>query len=323
MMKACVRDEYCEIDQFEIRDVPVESPGPGEMLVRVEVSTVSRTDCGVATGKPFPIRFFAGLRRPKIIMTGTDFAGDVLEVGDGVSFSPGDRVYGFCDDGLGSHAERLLVPKGTAVTKIPEGVSYEDAAASIEGFHYALNGLNRVQLRPGDRAFVNGGTGAIGSAAIQLLKSRGVFVAATAPDGHLDTVAALGADQVIAFEQRDFTDASLYPDVFRFIFDAVGKSSFSAVTPLLAKNGVYISSELGPNNENPWLALATPLTGGRRVKFPIPVDIPGSLKESSKMLAAATFRPLIDRYYSLDDAVEAFRYVDSGQKIGNVLLRPS
>lgn len=278
------------------------------------------TDCGALRGKPYIFRFFVGWPRPRFVATGSDFAGEVVAIGPGVTrFRVGERVMGFHDHGLGSHADYVSVAERQPVVPIPEGVSFEAAAASMEGAHYARNFINKVALKPGDAVLVNGATGAIGSAAIALLKQRGANVTAVCGGAHLAAVAALGADRTIDYLPAPFT-AQLEGQTFDFVFDAVGKSSFDACRPLLGEKGIYVSSELGPRGENPVLALCAPFMRGPKVRFPLPTDIPKTLQTITPLLAQGTFKPLIDRRYGLDEIREAFAYVESGQKIGNVLI---
>jgi NADPH:quinone reductase-like Zn-dependent oxidoreductase len=319
-MKTSYRSHYGPPETLSVREVPIPEPGPGEILVRVRATTVNRTDCGALWGKPYVFRFFVGWPRPRVPATGTDFAGEVAATGPGVTrFAAGDRVMGFDDNNLGSHAEYLRLPERQAIAAIPGGVSFEFAAASMEGAHYARNFLNKVALKPGDRVLVNGATGAIGSAAIVLLKHAGIHVTAVCAGPHRAAVEALGADRVLDYTRAPFTE-QLRGERFPFVFDAVGKSTFGACRPLLGDKGIYVSSELGPGGQNIFLALAAPLMRGPKVLFPLPTNIAKTLAEITPLLADGTFKPLIDRRYALDDIREAFTYVASGQKIGNVLL---
>lgn len=319
-MRTSYRTAYGPPDVLTIREMPIPEPGPGELLVRVRAATVNRTDCGALWGKPYIFRFFVGWPRPREVATGTDFAGEVVAIGSGVTrFAIGDRVMGFHDHGLGSHAQYLRVSERRPIVRIPDGISFEAAAASMEGAHYARNFLRCVPLKPGDAVLVNGATGAIGSAAIALLKNAGAIVTAVCAEPHRAAVAALGADRTIDYLRAPFA-VQLEGETFAFVFDAVGKSSFGACRPLLPRTGVYLSSELGPRGENPFLALIAPLMRGPKVRFPVPTDIPQSLALVSSLLAQGVYKPLIDRRYALDDIREAFTYVNSGQKIGNVLL---
>ncbi len=317
-MKASIRYEYGSADAIQVLDIPIPEPKAGEIRIRVMATTVNRTDIGVLTGKPYLMRAFAGFPKPNKPVTGTDFAGVVDKLGEGVSgFQPGDRIWGLQDNGLGTHGEYACISAKTAHLPIPEGVDFPTIVACAEAAHYAVNFLNKVILRPGDHVLVNGGTGAIGSAAIQLLKSRGIRVTAVCHEIHVEKVKSLGADRVIALEKEDFTKGSIQ---YEFVFDAVGKSRFSRCKPILKPGGIYISSELGPNWENLELALTTPIFGGKKVVFPLPVDILASMKAIQELLLSGEFRPLMDRSYPLDQVREAFAYVASGQKTGNVIL---
>jgi NADPH:quinone reductase-like Zn-dependent oxidoreductase len=284
-------------------------------------STVNRTDMGVLSGKPLIFRLFTGLPRPRNPVLGTDFAGQVLEVGREVQeYGPGDRVWGFYDAGLGSHAEYLCLDVRRPMALIPSGISYEHAAASAEGAHYAYNFIKRARVGPGARVMVHGGTGAIGSAAIQLLVHYGATVVATARAAHMGMVKTLGASQVIDYEKEDFTQIDT---TFEMVFDAVGKSRYAHCKKLLGPGGKYLSSELGPHGENLFLPMATCLARKPRAVFPFPSDIPASLHLMSELLASGKFNPLVDKVYSLDQAQEAYLYVATGQKVGNVVLRMS
>jgi NADPH:quinone reductase-like Zn-dependent oxidoreductase len=173
-MRSIVRTRYGPPAILSIQEVDRPVPRRGEILVRVHATTVNRTDCGALWGKPFIFRFFVGFPKPRHLATGTDFAGTVVSTGNSVSrFKVGDRVFGFDDNCLGSHAEYLVIPENRPMATIPEGVSFEQAAASLEGAHYAYNFVTKIQLRKDDRVLVNGATGAIGSAAVQILRNWG------------------------------------------------------------------------------------------------------------------------------------------------------
>lgn len=315
-MKAAYREHYR--DALTVREVAQPVPRPDEILVRVHATTVNRTDCAVMTGKPFIMRFFTGLMKPTSPIPGTDFAGEVVAVGDRVSlFKKGQRVFGFNDQGLGSQAEYVAVSEQQAIAEIPQNVSYPQAAASLEAAHYAYNFLSKVKLTAGAQVLVNGATGGIGSAMVQFLRHAGVRVTATANTKNLALVKQLGAERVINFEIEDFTRIE---DRFEFVFDAVGKSTFGKCRHLLKPKGVYISSEPGPWLQNPLLALVTPLLPGKTVKFPLPLDIKRSIKFISELLVSGAFKPVIERTYALDQIADAYTYVASGAKTGNVVV---
>jgi len=319
-MKASVRQSYCSADSIQLVDLPIPEPKPDEIRIRVMASTVNRTDLGVLTGKPYAMRLFAGFPKPRFAVTGTDFAGVVDKLGVGVQdFQIGDQVWGFWDHGQGTHAEYACIPTKYPILPIPEGVGFAEIVACGEAAHYAFNFLNKVNPSEGDHVLVNGGTGGIGSAAIQLLKARGIHVTAVCHEAHVDLVKSLGPDRVIALEKEDFTKESIQYD---FVFDAVGKSRFKCCKSILKPKGVYLSSELGPNWENITLALYTPILGGKKVVFPVPGPIRESMDTIQSLLLEGKFHPLIDeKQFRLDQMKEAFAYVASGKKVGNVILK--
>jgi NADPH:quinone reductase-like Zn-dependent oxidoreductase len=236
---------------------------------------------------------------------------------DVTTFQVGDRVWGFDDTGAGTHAQYATFAANKAIMPIPADLDYAQAAASAEGAHYAINFLRKVPAEPGRRALVNGATGAIGSAAVQLLKHGGIHVTAVCGTPQLALVQSLGADRVIDYLAADFTKEDARYD---FVLDAVGKSTFGACKPILEPRGVYLSSELGPRAENLYLPLITALRGGKRVRFPLPVDIKSSLRLIGELVEKGKFRPVIDRSYRIEEIRDAFTYVASGRKIGNVIL---
>lgn len=304
-----------------VRDVPRPVIGTEDLLVRVCATTVNRTDCAYRRAYPFFVRTMTGLRRPRRTVLGTEFAGIVAAIGAEVtSFSPGDRVFGYCEGRFGAHAEYLAVGQSSMIAALPSDVSFEQAAASTEGAHYALAFLTRTRVRAGDRVLVNGATGAIGSAAVQLLKSVGAQVTAVCPGEHVALVTGLGADRVIDCTTEDFTTAG---GSYQVIIDAVGKSTFRRCRPILTERGIYSSSDLGPYWQNLPLAVFTPLLRARRVVFPIPTESAEIAGRLGSLLENGEFVPVIDRRYPLEDIVDAYRYVESGRKIGNVIITVS
>lgn len=318
MMKAAIRYGYCNPDQLEIQRVPLPSPGHDEILVKVKATTVNRTDCGILTGKPWAIRLFTGLFKPTQSITGTDFAGIVVDKGIDVDqFEVGDHAYGFFDQCLSSHAEYVAISTKKAVLRKPENLSFEQAAASLEGAHYAYYFLKDLVFKVGDRILINGGTGAIGNAALQLLKRHKVRVTATCNDEFVEMLKSQGAERVIDYKREDFTKIN---QQFDYVFDAVGKSTFKKCKPILKPKGVYISSELGDYWQNLFLALLSPLMIGKKVKFPLPYSIKNSMNFINRLILSGEFAPLIDRRYRFEEIEKAYDYVLSGEKKGNVVI---
>ena len=222
-MRAAVSTRYGPPEVVAVIDVPAPVPGPGELLVRIDATTVNRTDCAYRAARPFFMRSVTGLRRPRRTILGTEFAGEVAAVGDQVDrFAVGDRVFGYCEGPFGAHAEYLVVAEGSMVATVPAGLAQAEVAAATEGWHYARSAIRRAGIRPGGHALVNGATGGIGSAAVQLLAAMEVTVTAVCAGEHAELVRRLGAHEVVDLTAEDFTSGTARYDL---VFDAVGKSS--------------------------------------------------------------------------------------------------
>ncbi len=318
-MKAIVYTTYGPPEVAKLTEVTKPIPKDNDILIRVHASTVSRTDAGFRSAEYFISRFWTGLFRPTYQILGCEFAGVVEETGQHVTtFKKGDKVFGYNDKTCGGHGEFLTIAESDAVTSMPEGIDFSEAAAICEGAHYALVDIRAAKVVPGQKVLVYGATGAIGSAAVQLLKDAGAIVTAVCNTKNIGLIKSLGADTVIDYQTQDFTKTA---DRFEFIFDAVGKSSFSQCKPLLSKKGIYISTELGKNGVNILLAMTTPLWGGKKLLFPIPSISREDVIFLKERIQNGAFKPVIDRQYRLDQIVEAYKYVESGQKTGNVVLK--
>ena len=318
LMRAAVRTSYGPPDVVRIAEVEKPAVKDNQVLIRVHATTVNRTDCGFRAGRPFFVRVLTGLPRPRVTVLGSEFAGEVEAVGHSViSFRVGDRVFGFKGLPFGAHAEYMRIPEDGFLATMPAQLSFEEAAPSTEGSHYALSFIRKAKVRSGQDVLVNGATGAIGSAAVQLLKHLGATVTATCDREHLELVKGLGADRVIDHTAQDFTRDDQRYDV---VLDAVGKSSFLRCRRLLKPRGVYLSSEFGPLAQNLVVALVTPLLGGKKVMMNLGRDDPRMASYFQEVLESGAFRPLVDRRYRLEEIVEAYRYVETGQKIGNVVV---
>lgn len=318
-MKAIVYSKYGPPEVARLTEVARPSPKDNEILLKVYSSTVNRTDSGFRSAEYFISRFWSGLFRPKHKILGCEFSGVVEAVGKYVTaFRNGDKVFGFNDKTFGGHGEYLTIAENDAVINMPENMSFDEAAAITEGSHYALVNIRAAKVERGQKVLVYGATGAIGSAAVQLLKHFGATVTAVCNTKNVDLVRSLGADTVIDYQTQDFTKTE---DKFAFIFDAVGKSSFGKCKPLLTEKGIYISTEFGKNAENILFALTTPLWGGKRLLFPIPSITKQDIIFLKELVEKGEFKPVIDRFYTLGQIVDAYRYVESGQKTGNVILK--
>jgi NADPH:quinone reductase-like Zn-dependent oxidoreductase len=317
-MKAALHFKYGPPEVVQVMEIPKPEPKEDELLIKVFATTVNRTDCGFRSAEYFVSRFFSGLLKPNNKILGCEFAGIVEATGKSVTaFKIGDNVFGFNDVTFGGHAEYLTVKESAAIATIPANVSFETAAAITEGSHYALCDIRAAKVKAGDTVMVYGATGAIGSAAVQLLKHFNTHVTAVCNTKNVSLIKSLGADVVIDYQTEDFTKTH---QQFDFIFDAVGKSSFAQCKPLLKPKGIYISTELGKNGDNIWKALITPLFGGKRVLFPLPTINKSDVEFLKQLVVSGEFKPVIDRHYTLDQIVDAYQYVESRQKTGNVIV---
>ncbi|MEE9297582.1 MAG: NAD(P)-dependent alcohol dehydrogenase [Acidimicrobiia bacterium] len=317
-MKAVVRTRYGPPEVVRLEEVDKPTAGDDELLIRVRATTVNRTDCGYRGGTPFLIRFFSGLRRPKVAILGTEFAGEVEAVGkDVTSYRLGDRLCGYCEGTFGAHAEYMTIQAERLIVSIPSDSTFEEAAPSTEGSHYALGMLRSAKVRNGHDVLIYGATGAIGSAAVQIAKSLGANVTAVCGTEHVALVEGLGADRVIDYQTTDFTKDK---QSYELVLDAVGKSSFRRCRRLLKRRGIYISSDVGLFWHGPILALITPLFRGRKLMFVVPRRDPEGIRYLKGLIESGEFKPVVDRRYPLDQIVEAYHYVETGQKIGNVVI---
>lgn len=318
-MKAIVYSKYGPPEVASLMEVPKPLPKDNEVLIKVYSSTVNRTDSGFRSAEYFISRFWSGLFRPKYQILGSEFAGIIEEIGQDVTtFKKGDKVFGFNDKTFGGHGEYLTVAETEAVVCMPDNLNFDEAAAITEGSHYALVDIRAANVKPGHNVLVYGATGAIGSAAVQLLKHFGAIVTAVCNTKNVSLIKSLGADIVIDYQTQDFTKTE---NKFEFIFDAVGKSSFGQCKPLLTEEGIYISTELGKNGENLLFALTTKLRSGKKLLFPIPSITKQDVMFLKELVESGKFMPVIDKHYSLGQIVEAYKYVESGQKTGNVILK--
>ncbi|HXL57658.1 MAG TPA: NAD(P)-dependent alcohol dehydrogenase, partial [Chitinophagaceae bacterium] len=272
-MKAAVRSKYGSSEVLSIKEINKPAPKGNEVLIRVYAASVNRTDNHVLTGRPFIMRLFTGLFKPKLAVTGSDFAGQIEATGSAVkSFKAGDKVMGFGGVfGIGSHAQYITFPETKRIVLMPGNITYEQAAACLEGTYYAAFGITYIKPVAGQKALVYGATGAIGSAYVQFLKYYGVYVTAVCAAENSELVRSWGADKIIDYKTEDFTKDE---ERYDYVFDAVGKSSFVKCKPLLKKNGIFTSSG---GFENLFWALITKLSGGKKVLFVPPKDINSTL----------------------------------------------
>ena len=310
-MKAVVNDRYGPPEVQRLEEVERPVPGDEQVLVRIHATTVTRTDCGIRAGKPWIVRFFAGLRRPKQRILGMEFAGEVEAVGSAVTeFTPGDRVFGV--KGAGAHAEFVCVKQSAAVAHKPPSLTFEEAGAICDGACAALSCLRGEDLGEGRSVLVYGASGSIGTAAVQLVKHFGAHVTAVCNTKNVELVRSLGADHVVDYTKDDFTKSGELYDV---IFDAVGKHSFRRARRVLKPDGVFIETDLGFMWHAPFFALAN-----KRMRMGIARYRKEDVLLLKSLIESGEYRAVIDCTYPLEDVVAATEYVATEQKTGNVVL---
>jgi NADPH:quinone reductase-like Zn-dependent oxidoreductase len=318
-MRAVVHDRYGGPEVLRLEEVERPVPKEDEVLVRIHATTVNRSDCGMRGADPFFTRFFTGLRRPKRRILGMELAGEVEAVGAEVTeFDVGDQVFGV--KGSGAHAEYVCIRESAGLAHKPAGMAFEEAAAVCDGASIALACLGKADLREGRSTLIYGASGSIGTAAVQLAKHFGAHVTAVCGTKNVELVRSLGADRVIDYTKEDFTTNGETYDV---VFDSVGKHSFRRCRHSLKPGGIYIETDLGFMWHVPILALSTRWVGDKRVTLPIPKYSKEDVLFVKELIEAGKYRAVIDRTYQLEDVVEATRYVETGQKTGNVVLTVS
>jgi NADPH:quinone reductase-like Zn-dependent oxidoreductase len=318
-MKAATIARYGSPGVIEVRDVPTPAPGPDEVLVRVHAATVNRTDCGELL-HPTLIRLLVGAGRSRRRTLGMDFAGTIEAVGSAASlFKPGDRVYGMCGArNDGAQAEYFCMPEARAIAHMPSNLRF-DQAVVCEGAFYAHPIIEHFALKPGHRILIYGASGAIGTAALQLARYRGAEITAVVAGRHLGLVRSLGADLAFDYTTDAFDQLGRR---FDFVLDAVGKLGLRRWRQLLKPGGVFATTDLGPRAQYVPFLLWSGITGNGR--FVVPLAKRGSGKvfvtELRDKIEAGRFIPVIDRRYPLAEIADAYRYVQTGEKTGVVVI---
>ena len=316
-MRAVIHDRYGPPEVLRVGDVERPVPNDDEVLVRVNASTVTRGDAmGVRHTDYRFTRVATGIRRPRQTSLGTEFAGHVEEVGAAVTeFRVGDEVFGVKG---GANAEYVAVRESGVIAHKPAQLTFEEAAAIPDGSLLALTCMRPAHPLEGKSVLVYGAAGSVGTAAVQLLAHHvETDVTAVCDTKDVELVRSLGAREVFDRFREDFTRNGKTYDV---IFDAVGKHSFRRCRRSLKPGGVYVTMDLGFMYHVPLLALGTRFVGSKRATLGIGRYRKEDLLLVKELVDAGKYRPVIDRTYELDDIVDAVRYVEAGQKTGNVVL---
>jgi NADPH:quinone reductase-like Zn-dependent oxidoreductase len=328
-MKAIVYTEYGPPEVLRLEEMEKPTPKNNEILIRVQATTVNYGDLlarnfsNVSPGEmhmPFLFWLLArlgfGLRKPKNPVLGSEFAGEVEAVGKDVKqFKPGDPVFGYAGQGMGAYAQYLCMPEDGAVVIKPANMSYEEATAVPYGSIMAINLLRKANIQPGQKVLVNGASGAIGGAAVQLAHHLGAEVTGVCGTPRLEFVKSLGADRVIDYTQEDFTQSG---ETYDLIFDVLGKSSFSRSKRALKPGGIHLYASF--KMKQLWQMLWTSITGGPKVICALAPGGREDLTAVKSLIEAGQIKAIIDRCYPMAQAAEAHRYVEEGHKKGNVVI---
>jgi NADPH:quinone reductase-like Zn-dependent oxidoreductase len=321
LMKAAVYDRYGPPEVIQIRDVPAPRPRANEVLVQIHATTVSSGDWRARSlempgGFGSLGRLVFGVRKPRQPILGTEFSGRIAAVGEKVTrFKVGDEVFGFTGAAMGCHAQYRCVAENAFVETKPPNLTHEEATALSFGGMTVLRYLRHAKLAPGKRIAINGASGNVGVAAIQLAKHFGAHVTTVASGGSAALVNSLGADVVVDYTKQDFTTNGERYDV---ILDAAGTASFSRIKNSLTERGRFI----------PVLGSLTDLvkapvvnaTGQQRIVSGIVRSDARDLLTLRDLATRGAYRSVIDRVYEFEQIVEAHRYVDTGRKKGSVVV---
>jgi NADPH:quinone reductase-like Zn-dependent oxidoreductase len=296
-MKAIIQTRSGPPEVLQLTELPKPTPGANEVLIKTHAATVTRGDV-VLRKMPglvlLLMRLLMGMKRKKI--PGSELAGEVEAVGKDVTrFQPGEAVFGTTGmSSVGSYAEYVSMLEDASISRMPDRLSFEQAAALPVGGFTALYFLRQAEIQSGQKVLINGASGSVGTYAVQIAKHFGAEVTGVCSTSNLEMVRSLGADAVIDYTQEDFT---LGGERYAVIFDAVGKTTLKDCEPVLEADGVFVSVQKG---------LARETTEG--------------LNQLAQWAEEGKIRPVIDRKYPLEQIVEAHRYVESGHKSGNVVI---
>ncbi len=317
-MKAIAWTHYGAPDVLQLVEMPRPSPGDGEVLIRVMASDVTAGDArirglNVPFGFGFLTRLMFGVLRPRKRVPGMDFAGVVDAVGPSVTgFRSGDRVFGTAGMRLGAHAEYLCLPQQAVMIRLPDEVSFQAGVACLFGGQTALHFLeDKAGLAAGHSILINGASGGVGSAAVQIAKYLGGEVTGVCSTANLDRVRSLGADRVI-----DYTAEGMFDDgrVYDFIMDLAGNIPVSTACSHLKPSGKFIAVNTGVLTNLRALFDARLISGVAEERTQILARLAGLIRDGH-------LKPVIDRVYPLAQIAEAHRYVDQGHKTGSVVIQ--
>jgi len=328
-MKAIVYTQYGPPEVLKLQEVAKPTPGDNELLIKIAATPVGfgdilarkfNTTTPSNFSMPSPLwlisRLEFGFNQPRKTILGSEFSGEVEAVGSAVTrFKPGDQVFGFLSSKFGAYAEYVCMAEDASVTTKPANMSLEEAATVAYGPLTALILLRKANIQPGQKVLINGASGNIGGAAVQLAKHYGAEVTGVCSTPRVELVKMLGADHVIDYTQEDFTQNG---ETYDLIFDILGKSSFARCKDSLTPNGRYLLASF--KLKQLFQMLWTGLTSSKKVVCALAIDKQADLVQVRELIEAGKIKAVIDRYHPLEEAAEAHRYVEAGQKTGSVVL---
>ena len=322
-MKAIVHTKYGPAEELQLKEVEKPIPGPNEVLIKIRAASVTTTDCNVRnlTFVPKSFRFFAqlmfGFKKPKINILGIDLAGEIETVGKDVKlFKVGDQVFGSGGTKFGCHAEYTCVPEKGALAVKPDFMSWEEAAPiSLAGNTALFFIRDLAKIQAGQKILIHGASGAIGTYAVQLARYYGAEVTGVCSAVNVEMVKSLGADKVIDYTKEDFTETN---EKYDFVFDVVGKTTFSQCKGILKQKGIYLENmlELKDFLKIMWTSIA----GGKKIKGGVSSEKAENLNFFIELIESGKLKPVIDKCFPLEKTAEAFQYVEQGHKKGNVII---
>jgi NADPH:quinone reductase-like Zn-dependent oxidoreductase len=315
-MKAIVYTEYGLPEALQLKEVEKPAPKDNEILIKIKATAVNSGDLRLRKADPFAVRFFFGLTKPKKNILGGVLSGEVEAIGAAVKlFKVGDQVFGTTGMSFGAYAEYICLPESAVLALKPNNITYTEAAVIPFGGTAALYFIKKANIQGSQKWLINGASGAVGTAAIQLAKYFGAKVTGVCSTANVELVKSLGADEVIDYTKEDFTQNRKTYDV---IFDTVDKISFSNSLKSLNEKGILI---LGASGLSGMLqGLWTSITSSKKV-------ITGMIREKAEdilflkeLIENGKMKAVIDRTYSLEQMAEAHVYVEKGHKKGNVAI---
>lgn len=328
-MKAIVYTEFGPPDVLQLKEVEKPAPKDDEVLIRIHAAPVSYGDIMARNFRNIPLSEFHmalplvlvskiifGLKKPRVNILGSEFAGEIEAIGKGVTrYREGDQVMGYLGQGMGAYGEYVCMPENGALAIKPAHLSYAEACCIPYGAIMATDILRKGDIQPGDKVIINGASGGIGSAALQIAKHYGAEVWGVCATPRMEYVKSLGADHVIDYTKEDFTQNGQRYDL---IVDILGKSSFSRCKNSLNSDGIYLlaSFKMGQVFQMLW----TKYVGNKKVICVMASENPENLVNAARLSEAGKYKIIIDKCYPFEQAAQAHHYVESGEKKGQVVL---